>query len=503
MAERKSPPLPARARRSQGARPVRDARAPQIDLKPGDLIGQKYRLVRRLGEGGMAAVWVAHNEALDIHVAVKFIRSDLRHPQLADRLLQEARAAARIGHPAIVRVADFGKTKPGHPYIVMELLSGEDLGTLLERDTRMDAVQAVRTLLPIADALGAAHAQGIVHRDLKPENIFLTRGHDGAIRPKLVDFGIAKFEHEDFKRLTDHGIALGSPGYMSPEQARGEEADPRSDIWALCVVLYELITGRLPFDGDGYNALLRSVIEGEARPITELAAGDAGLWSVLERGFIKDLNGRWQSMRELGVALARWLVERGYEDDINGSSLQTVWLKPRSSRGEDLLAAPVPPGTPAIVEAAEPQTLRPAAPAPTPSSPADPTPVTGTPSLPDQRVRARSPLFGVALAAVLGCVVAIGAYALSNHTLEDPTSRTPSATAVVPAVSSPSITASASAPATASAPPSPAPAPAPSATPEAGPPASAKPAKPAKPHRYHYHPPRHPKSSDLDIKTTL
>ena len=451
-------------------------------------------------------MWVAHNEALDIHVAVKFIRGDLRHPQLSDRLLQEARAAARIGHPAIVRVTDFGKTKPGHPFIVMELLGGEDLGTLLDRDGRMDAVQAVRTLLPIIDALAAVHDQGIVHRDLKPENIFLTRGHDGVIRPKLVDFGIAKFENDDFKRLTDFGVAVGSPGYMSPEQARGEDVDGRSDVWALCVVLYELVTGELPFDGDSYNALLRAVIELEARPIVELEAGDAGLWAVLERGFVKSREGRWQSMRDLGTALADWLSQRGYSEDITGSSLQ-AWLEPRSSQHEDLLAAPPPSGTPPLVRLSKDlETLQPAAGDPPPvsslaastSEDVDP-PGVGAPR------RALSPMSTVAIAALVGCVLAVGAFALSSR--EPQQAATPAAPAKATAAAA---TESAGAPQASSAPAPPAvPSPrarpadsaAPEAAPEAGPTTSAS-ARPSPRPRRHYAPRPH-KSHGLDIKTTL
>jgi len=324
-------PTPALVDDSSGA-PVsgRESR-PSGEFSAGVLIGQKYRLVRCLGHGGMASVWVAHNEALDIHVAIKFIRADLAQTQLADRLLQEARAAARLGHPAIVRVSDFGKTRRGDPYIVMELLSGEDLGTALERRGRLPAVKAVRTLLPIAHALGTAHDKGIVHRDLKPENVFLAQTEDGNVQPKLVDFGIAKLENENFARLTDMGTALGSPGYMSPEQARGQDVDHRSDVWALCVVLYESMTGRLPFDGKSYNALLRSIIEDTPAPITNFAAGDQDLWAVLEKGFEKDPDRRWQNMREIGAALARWLVQRNVQEDIAGASLQAAWFQWRKS----------------------------------------------------------------------------------------------------------------------------------------------------------------------------
>lgn len=293
----------------------------------GQLIGEKYRLLRRLGEGGMASVWVAHNEPLDIHVAIKFIRAELQGAGLANRLLQEARAAARLGHPAIVRVTDYGETPARDPYIVMELLNGEDLGALIRRKGPMPPLRAVRTLLPIADALAVAHAKKIVHRDLKPENIFLSQEENGKTQPKVVDFGIAKLEREDSQRITQMGAAMGSPAYMSPEQARGLDVDARTDVWALCVVLYEVLTGQLPFNGNTYTALVVSILEAKPKPLTDLGIGDGELWSVIERGLQKDPDQRWQSMRELGSALARWALAHSVADDITGSNLQSSWIE--------------------------------------------------------------------------------------------------------------------------------------------------------------------------------
>lgn len=272
----------------------------------------------------MAEVWQAHDEALDVDVAIKFIRGDLEHPELADRLLQEARAAARLGHPAIVRVHDYGKTQSGDPYIAMELLEGETLASIIEQRGRLPATRAVKTLLPIAHALATAHAKKIVHRDLKPDNVFLIRSDD-LIQPKLVDFGIAKLERAD-ARITRMGTALGSPGYMSPEQARGDDVDHRSDIWAFCVMLYETLTGQLPFEADSYNALLRAIIEDDPPSIRELAAGDDALWAILVRGLEKDPDRRWSTMRGLGQALAQWLLDQGLTEDIAGGSLQATWI---------------------------------------------------------------------------------------------------------------------------------------------------------------------------------
>jgi serine/threonine protein kinase len=314
----------------------------------GDRIGGKYTLIDRLGEGGMGAVWRAHNELLEVDVALKLIRTDdvdmAEGTLMSDRLLQEARAAARLGHPAIARVFDYGTTERNHPYIVMELLKGEDLAEALARRGRVSNTKAVATLMPIAHALAAAHSQGIVHRDLKPENVFLARLEDGRVMPKLVDFGIAKMGTTGKShRLTQTGTMLGSPIYMSPEQARGDEVDHRADVWAFCVVLYELVTGRPPFEGRNYNALLYAIIADEPRPLPMKAEGDEELWAILRKGFEKERDNRWSTIDELGRALAQWLIVRGVHEDISGASIVAQWLRalPAGDVLTSMLPAPV------------------------------------------------------------------------------------------------------------------------------------------------------------------
>ena len=178
---------------------------------PGYVILGKYELELILGEGGMGAVWRARNTSLDSPVAIKLIRTGLNRETLGTRLLQEARAAAKLGHPAIVRVFDVGHTEHGDPFIVMELLHGESFGSLLLATNRMPATRAVQLLLPIADALSAAHGKRIVHRDLKPDNVFISN-NEGQIQPKLVDFGIAKLEKRDGgSLLTQAGAGARQP----------------------------------------------------------------------------------------------------------------------------------------------------------------------------------------------------------------------------------------------------------------------------------------------------
>jgi eukaryotic-like serine/threonine-protein kinase len=312
----------------------------------GDVIAGKYRLLRLVGRGGMGDVWVAHNETLDIDIAIKLMRAEAEggdEEDASDRLLREARAAARLGHPAIVRVFDFGATEFGEPFIAMELLEGEDLATSLSRYGRLSATKAVRTLLPVAHALDAAHGKHIVHRDLKPENIFLTRLDGDRIQPKLVDFGIAKIDRGKGLRLTRKGTVLGSPAYMAPEQARGDEVDHRADIWSFCVVLYETLTGTQPFVGKNDNAILYAILAHEPAPITSLAAGDEELATILEKGFAKNPDKRWQSMHEIGSALATWLLTQGVNEDIAGTSLEATWLSSPATRSDGLSTRPPSP----------------------------------------------------------------------------------------------------------------------------------------------------------------
>jgi eukaryotic-like serine/threonine-protein kinase len=317
-------------------RPVQSSRY----YAEGMTIAGKYELVRPLGEGGMGSVWVARNVALESQVALKLLRAEFDAEDAGERLLLEARAAARLGHRAIVRIFDFGHTSQGDPFIVMELLEGETVASLVAARGRLAPAKAVQMILPVLDALSAAHGRGIVHRDLKPENIFLAR-ETRRTQPKIVDFGIAKLDQGVAARnLTLQGTVLGSPGYMAPEQARGSSAiDHRADIWAACVVVYECVTAQSAFQGDNYNSLMRAIIEDRVVPITELAAGDASLWAILEKGLQKDPNERWQTARELGVAFVEWLLAHGIETDIAGEPVRG-WLEPDSSKSRDLLSVP-------------------------------------------------------------------------------------------------------------------------------------------------------------------
>jgi eukaryotic-like serine/threonine-protein kinase len=311
---------------------------------PGAIVDDKYQLLRPLGAGGMGEVWVAHHLNLDIDVAVKFI-GDMGAPEtgLAERLLEEARNTARLGHPAIVRALDFGHTERGDPFIVLELLEGEDLASRIDRDGPLMPDHAVAVLLPVVHALQAVHESGIVHRDIKPENVFLAEAELG-LQAKLLDFGISR-KTDRVRRLTVRDTALGTPDYMSPEQARGENSDARTDQWSFCVVLYEAITRQRPFEADNYNALLRAIIEDAPHPLFAHGVEQPELWQILARGLSKVASERYPTIRDLGEALAGWLVSRGISEDAVGTSLRRAWLKENSA----LFASPTPfPETEAI-----------------------------------------------------------------------------------------------------------------------------------------------------------
>jgi serine/threonine-protein kinase len=294
----------------------------------GDVLAGKYRLVGLLGEGGMGKVWRARSLLLDVDVAIKVLHREHADLNAAERLLREARATAKLGHPAIVRAFDYGETEAGEPFLVMELLEGTSLAGWLEERGRMSATQAVQMLLPVADALAAAHKQGIVHRDIKPENILIVPDGVDTYLPKVVDFGIAKLlTSASGQVLTHAGMILGSLEYMSPEQAEGlPDVGAQTDVWSLCAVLYELITGRRPFDGPTITAMMFALYTANPTPTTQFAAGDEELWEIIQRGLRKSPADRWPSMRALGRALASWAAERGVTTDAAGTSLEHHWL---------------------------------------------------------------------------------------------------------------------------------------------------------------------------------
>jgi serine/threonine protein kinase len=245
-------------------------------MQTGDVLRGKYRLVRLLGDGGMGSVYEAHHEGLHTRVAIKVLHPDLaRRPGLVERFLREARVSAQIKSPNVVQVVDVESTEDGVAYIVMELLEGEPLSSVLEREGKVEVARACDYAVQILRALEAAHALGVVHRDLKPENVFVmaTRGPP---QLKLIDFGIAKAREMDSqtRNLTVAGIVMGTPEYMAPEQAHSaDKVDARSDLFAVGVMLYEMICGSRPVTGDDARLVALKVERGDVRPLVHAAPG--------------------------------------------------------------------------------------------------------------------------------------------------------------------------------------------------------------------------------------
>ncbi len=307
------------------ARSSHDELEPQPDYAPGEILLGKYELVERLAVGGMSVVWRAHNRLLDSQVAVKIMFRSTSDPDgiALQRAHTEARLAAQLQHPAVCSALDFGISDTGDPLVVTELLHGQSLDEVLRAQGALSAVRAAQLLLPVVDGLAAAHGKGIVHRDVKPANIFLARSEDGIEQPKLLDFGIAR-GLADKQRITVAGVVCGTPDYMSPEQARGsKQVDLRSDLWSVCATLYELVTDRVPFEADNYNAVMFAVSHAAHAPIHELVGEDRRLVAIIEHGLIKDPDLRFQSARELGNQLAMFLLSRGVEVDACGHSLRS------------------------------------------------------------------------------------------------------------------------------------------------------------------------------------
>jgi hypothetical protein len=260
----------------------------------------QYRIVRLLGRGGMGAVYLARDLALDREVAIKVVKTDSSAREIQDRLRREARTAARLSHPNIVPLHAFGEVE-GMPYFVMGYVRGESLATRLRRDGKLPEEEARRVLADLAEALDHAHRQGVVHRDVKPDNVLLD---DESGRALLTDFGVAKALGRS-ETLTAIGSVVGTPSYMSPEQAAGRpDIDGRSDIYALGVMGYAMLTGRLPFEGKTAADVLTKHLTQEPPPLRSLAPTlpDSTVTAV-ERCLAKDPARRWPDARSLKLAL--------------------------------------------------------------------------------------------------------------------------------------------------------------------------------------------------------
>ncbi len=270
------------------------------------LLAGKYRVERVLGEGGMGVVVRAIHTQLEQPVALKFLQPEaLKRPALVARFAREAKALARLTTEHVARVIDVGTLDSGAPYIVMEYLDGEDLAALLDRRGRLTIEEAATYLLQACEAIAEAHAARIVHRDLKPANLFLARQRDGGSIIKVLDFGIAK-ALDDGAALTKTSAGLGSAHYMAPEQMRNAKScDERADLWACGVILFELTTGLVPFEGDSVHEVVAAVIEQRRHSVHELLPNaPPALAALVDRCLQVDPAKRVPSVLELAEGLA-------------------------------------------------------------------------------------------------------------------------------------------------------------------------------------------------------
>ena len=279
-----------------------------VDLTENTVIAERFRLIRPLGQGGMGAVWLAHHIKLDVECALKLILAEAAAvDEVRGRFEREARAAAKLRSPHIVQVLDHGEWE-GNPYIVMELLVGEDLATRLERKIRLTPKETVEIVAQVARGLTRAHAADLIHRDLKPANLFLVHDDDREI-VKVLDFGIVKSTSLlDAGLTTRTGVLLGTPAYMSPEQAQGtKNVDQRSDLWALAVIAFECLTGQRPFDSPALGDLLMQIITNPLPVPSQFAPVPRGFDAFWIRAAARDPDARFQSAKELAEALAEAL----------------------------------------------------------------------------------------------------------------------------------------------------------------------------------------------------
>jgi serine/threonine-protein kinase len=274
----------------------------------GQTLAGKYRLDALLGAGGMGEVYRAENVHIGRPVAIKMLHEEHAENQdVVSRFLREARAANIVRHPNVVDVLDIGQTEAGAPFIVQELLEGQDLATYtIGRGGRLGVEEALDILQPVVDAVGFAHERGVIHRDLKPENIFLARGLNGAgFAPKLLDFGVSRIVAGEDQRMTATGVAVGTPAYMSPEQIRCDRViDARTDVWSIGVILHELLSGQLPFQAEAQSGLFVKIVTEPPIPLQEAMPGvPMALAQIVDRCLRASVNERYANARELAADL--------------------------------------------------------------------------------------------------------------------------------------------------------------------------------------------------------
>ncbi|UJR86835.1 serine/threonine-protein kinase [Sandaracinus amylolyticus] len=274
----------------------------------GSLLAGRYRLESILGSGGTSVVFRASHTWTGRAVALKLLKPEhARDKGLVMRFLREARTASTIVHPNVVTILDMGTDPSGDVYLAMELLDGSSLGEILDRESTLSPERTIELLRPIMEALAIAHERGIVHRDIKPDNVLIGDRGDGVVRPILLDFGMAKMTEAAWGHATQSGLIVGTPFYMSPEQAEGaSDVGSASDAWSMGVLLYRCLTGVLPFFASSPTSLLLAIVRGDHVPVSERAPHvPAPIASVVERALRVDRADRYADMHEMLAAIDR------------------------------------------------------------------------------------------------------------------------------------------------------------------------------------------------------
>lgn len=300
----------------------------------GSVVSARYRVIRPLGEGGMGQVYLAVHEAIEKQIALKVLKPEYSaKADIVTRFQQEAISASRIKHPNVLEVFDFGTLDNGCAFLAMEFLQGNDIADELIRLGYLETPRALRIILQVCRALSAAHKAGVVHRDMKPDNIFLLRTGDGEEIVKIVDFGIAQLRNPDEdaksdakprRRLTKTGMIFGTPEYMAPEQAAGKKADHRVDVYASGIILFEMLTGAVPFTGDSFMAVLAAHLNDPAPSMMEFRPDldiSQELHDIVRKMLEKKPDDRFRSMTEVAHAIL---------STPEGAALQAVNERPGS-----------------------------------------------------------------------------------------------------------------------------------------------------------------------------
>jgi predicted Ser/Thr protein kinase len=325
---------------SSGQRLALEARTPTSPLGDdyiGRIIDGRYVVEALIGAGGMGVIYQCRHRIIGKKLAIKIIRREAQSPEAPQRFLIEARAASAIGSEHIIHISDFGRLPDGAAYLVMEFLEGTALSDAIESGAPLPIPRVLSIGIQLAEGLRAAHQAGIVHRDLKPENIFLIKRHDDSDFVKILDFGVAQMSLDGQNKLTRAGCIVGTPHYMSPEQAGAERVDQRGDIYSLGVILYELICGCVPFDGDNYRVILSQHLLDDPAPFGSIAPWlevPPLLEQIVRRCMAKQPSDRYPSMVELCAELRRCEASLATGD--------------RKSFGDDSTLAPIETGARAI-----------------------------------------------------------------------------------------------------------------------------------------------------------